>query len=184
LRFPLTDWFINRRINKHTQQAEYLTKWEHWGPSHQTWLPVSELEGAQRLRQEYDELHPPTKVNRKFDIQRDGPFQTLEKISNNAYCLDLPEAKRIHPVINVSQLEPLPAGKDFFKKRIMPKAGDVLEEDDEDPEYIVSRFRFVPVFTPDFLQMQSPVFLFTVMSFLFMIIIYVPFGSTKSIRTP
>jgi len=71
----------------------------------------------------------PGMLNRKFDIQRAGPFKVAEKVGNNAYRLELPANKRIHPVVNVSQLEPLPQGKDLFGRRVLPREGDLIEDD-------------------------------------------------------
>lgn len=45
---------------------------------------------------------PADKLNRRFSIQRDGPFQVVEEVSKNAYRLDLPEGMRIHSVINAA----------------------------------------------------------------------------------
>ncbi len=48
-----------------------------------------------------------------FSNQRAGPFQILEPIGKLAYKLDLPLTMRTHPVISVSQLEPVSPGEDL-----------------------------------------------------------------------
>ena len=48
-----------------------------------------------------------TRPSDKLDYKRLGPFKIKEKISTNAYRLDLPETMRVHPVFHISMLEPV-----------------------------------------------------------------------------
>ena len=45
--------------------------------------------------------------------QRDGPFQVLEQINDNAYNLNLPSEYNISASFNVSNLSPFDAGDDL-----------------------------------------------------------------------
>jgi hypothetical protein len=48
----------------------------------------------------------------KLHPRRDGPFQVLERINNNAYKLDLPGAYNISATFNVSDLSLFYVGDD------------------------------------------------------------------------
>jgi len=48
-----------------------------------------------------------TRPSDKFDYRRIGPFRVIDQVGNNAYRLELPETlSRLHPVFNISLLEP------------------------------------------------------------------------------
>lgn len=47
-----------------------------------------------------------TRPSNKLDFKRLGPFLIKRKISSHAYELDLPTSVRLHPIFNVSLLEP------------------------------------------------------------------------------
>ncbi|KAH4211612.1 hypothetical protein HBI56_091410 [Parastagonospora nodorum] len=50
-------------------------------------------------------------LNHKLDARRSSPLKVIGKIGNNAYCLDVPDNMKIHSVVSVAQLEPLPRGQ-------------------------------------------------------------------------
>ena len=50
----------------------------------------------------------------KYSQQFVGPFKVLEKVGRLAYRLELPSHWRIHPVLSIAQLEPVPSGEDPF----------------------------------------------------------------------
>ncbi|KAG0156085.1 hypothetical protein PDIDSM_3261 [Penicillium digitatum] len=54
------------------------------------------------LNEEYPNLRP----QKKLDWKNLGPFKVLEAISAHAYKLELPASMKIHPVFNVSLLQP------------------------------------------------------------------------------
>lgn len=39
--------FMGRRYNANTGQVKYHTRWRHWGPFHNKWLPLGALDGAE-----------------------------------------------------------------------------------------------------------------------------------------
>ena len=76
-----------------------------------------------RLHRDYS---LPGKANSKLSNQRTGPFLVKRRIGRLAYELDLPPQWRIHPVISVSQLEPVPADTDPYQ-RPRPSHPDAVE---------------------------------------------------------
>lgn len=83
----------------------------------------------------------PGLVNRKLSQQRVGPFKILQKVGNLAYRLELPPTVKIHPVVSVAQLEPLPPKPDPYN-RARPDAGNppaVENEDSEAPSFEIER---------------------------------------------
>ena len=76
---------------------------------------------------------------RKLDWLRRGPYTISEVINNNAYQLDLPEGSRVHPVFNISLLEPfVPAstniGQEALENDTLP-----VDPEDADEKYDVKR---------------------------------------------
>lgn len=53
-------------------------------------------------------------LKRKFNVQRVGPFKVLERIGRGAYRLDLPPHFKMHNVLSVAQLAPVPPGPDPY----------------------------------------------------------------------
>lgn len=60
-------------------------------------------------------------MNRKLDRQRDGPMEVLERIGKNAYRIKIPAGMKIHDVVNVQQLIPLPPGDDPYGRKYPPR---------------------------------------------------------------
>ena len=54
----------------------------------------------------------PARRQSKLHLRGDGPFQVLERISNNAYKLDLLGEYNISVTFNVSDLSPFDVGND------------------------------------------------------------------------
>jgi len=52
----------------------------------------------------------PSKIKNKLMPRRDGPFQVLENIGDNAYKVDLPSEYLVHNVFNFSDLSLLDVG--------------------------------------------------------------------------
>lgn len=42
--------------------AQYLVKWKNWGPAHNVWYNVEDLDKAKELMEEYDMSHPCVRV--------------------------------------------------------------------------------------------------------------------------
>ena len=53
-----------------------------------------------------------TKRKSKLSPRRDGPFQVLERINNNAYKLDLPKEYGVNTTFNISDLISFASGAD------------------------------------------------------------------------
>jgi hypothetical protein len=62
------------------------------------------------------------KHNRKLAHLQCGPFPIKAVINDNAYELELPEAMRIHAVVNISHLQPYRDGRVDFPDRPMALA--------------------------------------------------------------
>ena len=60
------------------------------------------------------------KRNKKLDPRRIGPFEVLEQISPVSYKIKLPDTVKIHPVIHISDLEPLVEDKFERKEQPLP----------------------------------------------------------------
>ena len=67
--------------------------------------------------------------NKKLSIQRVGRFKIKRRVSPLAYELELPSNMKIHPVISVTNLEPLPPGEDPYKRRVNDHPPPIEEED-------------------------------------------------------
>ena len=68
----------------------------------------------------YLRLHHGYKIagegNHKLHQQRAGPFEVLRKVGNLAYELKLSPIMKIHPVVSIAQLEPVPPGEDPYHR--------------------------------------------------------------------
>ena len=71
--------------------------------------------------------------NRKFSKQRVGPITILEKIGRLAYKLDIPPTWRIHPVVSITHLEPVPPGEDPYGREA-EEPGPVKTEGGDDAD--------------------------------------------------
>ena len=79
-------------------------------------------------------------VNPKLHQQRIGPFKVLERVGPLAYRLKLPPLIKIHPVVSIAQLEPLPAGPNPYHRPQNANTPTVIERESEglgDNEYVV-----------------------------------------------
>ena len=101
--------------------------------------PISLKEGSQV----YLRLHRGYKIpgldNRKLSHQRVGPFTVKKAVGPLAYELDLPATMRIHPVISIAHLEPLPSEEDPFDRPWPENPPPVSAVDDDAPEYEIER---------------------------------------------
>ena len=79
-------------------------------------------------------LSLPGNLTRKLAKLYDGPFQVLERVSQNAYRLDLPASVRLHPVFNVSQLRPYRQSTDNFPGRVRDPQPPVVVDGEEEFE--------------------------------------------------
>jgi hypothetical protein len=72
-------------------------------------------------------------LNKKLDQCYEGPFNIIECIGKQAYCLDLLlRWRRIHPVFHVSLLEPYRLREGVDLKKDFPLVL-IDDEDEEDP---------------------------------------------------
>src|SRR5258708_7365858 len=81
--------------------------------------------------------------HRKVSIQRVGPIKILEVINPLAYRLEIPYNWKIHPVLSIEQLEPVPGTQDPYDRTDNVQPGPVVEataeERDGKPAYEVER---------------------------------------------
>jgi hypothetical protein len=73
--------------------------------------------------------------NRKLSIQRVGRFKIKRRVSPLAYELELPPNMKIHPVISVTNFEPLPPGEDPYKRPFNDHPPPVEDDHDMDEEW-------------------------------------------------
>ena len=81
----------------------------------------------------HDGYSIPGVSNRKLSQQRVGPFKVLEKVGHHAYRLELPPVMRIHPVVSIAQLEPVPDGSDPYHRPFNPEPPAVTDTEPEKP---------------------------------------------------
>ena len=86
----------------------------------------------------------PGKPNPKLSNQRTGPFLVKRRVGRLAYELELPPQWRVHPVISVTQLEPMPGRDPYDRYRPHHPAsvhmeGDTETEKSYEVEKLVSR---------------------------------------------
>jgi transposase InsO family protein len=73
--------------------------------------------------------------NKKLSIQRVGRFKIKRRVSPLAYELELPPNMKIHPVISVTNIEPLPPGEDPYKRPFNDHPPPVEDDQDIDEEW-------------------------------------------------
>jgi len=74
------------------------------------------------------------KESRKLTETYSGPFKIIERISRNAYRLELPRHFRCHDVFNISQLKRFKPQPEKFSSRVEPPPPPVLIDDQEEYE--------------------------------------------------
>lgn len=72
-------------------------------------------------------------------MQRSSLVQAIGKIAKIAYKLDLPDHMRIHDVVSIQQLEPVPKGEDPYGRHYETRQGLVEAADEERPVYEIER---------------------------------------------
>lgn len=83
---------------------------------------------------------PSTKLHPKVSPQYAGPFRIKRQVGRLAYELELPSNMQIHPVINVSHLDPAPKGNDPYNRSPQEPPPVFAEEGYEStPEYEVEK---------------------------------------------
>ena len=60
--------------------------------------------------------------------RRDGPFQVLERINDNAYKLDLPGKYNVTATFNVFYLSPFDAGDDLTTNHLQEEGNDEIKD--------------------------------------------------------
>jgi hypothetical protein len=75
-----------------------------------------------------------SKIHRKLGTQRTGRFKILKVLGHgNAYKLDIPKHWKVHPVISMEHVEPVPDGDDPYERPTpeviepIPTEGDTEE---------------------------------------------------------
>ena len=82
----------------------------------------------------YRKLRFPDKFKGKLDPRGDGPFQVLERLSNNAYVIDLPGEYNVSATFNVADLSPFPfAAETDSNKNPSEEGGDDADIPEESP---------------------------------------------------
>lgn len=97
--------------------------------------PIQMTVGDYALIRLHKGYHIPSTVvlGPKLSQQYTGPFCVLERIGNLAYCLELPQHWRVHPVFTIAQLEPCPTpGQDLFKRHHPTHPDPIFVDGDND----------------------------------------------------
>ena len=88
----------------------------------------------------------PTRRWSKLHPRRDGQFQVLERINDNAYKLDLPGEYNISAAFNVSDLSPFDVGDDSRTNRFEVRGNDENQQVLRDPLHVpvgpITKVRF------------------------------------------
>ena len=70
----------------------------------QRWIPALDYQPGDKVYLDTSNIQM-TRPSRKLSHQRLGPFPVVNKVRNNAYCLQLPPSmSQLHPVFNVVKL--------------------------------------------------------------------------------
>ena len=111
---------------------------------------------AMKMKNYYDQYHQPMFFNEgdmvklrlhkgysvpgitshKIGAQFVGPFKVIERIGRLAYRLELPDNMRIHNVVSVAMLEPMPVNEDPYQRRRPPPDTVVV---DGQKEYAIDK---------------------------------------------
>ena len=78
----------------------------------------------------------PARRQSKLHPRRDGPFQVLERIKNNAYKLDLPGEYNISATFNVSDLSLFDVGDDSRTNPFEERGNDENQQAFKDPLHV------------------------------------------------
>ena len=78
----------------------------------------------------------PTRRRSKLHPRRDGPFQVIERINDNAYKLDLPSEYNISATFNVSDLSPFDVGDDLRTNPFEERGNDENQQAFRDPLHV------------------------------------------------
>ena len=78
----------------------------------------------------------PTRRRSKLHPRRDGPFQVLEIINDNAYKLDLPSEYNISATFNVFDLSPFDVGDDSRTNPFEERGNDENQQAFNDPLHV------------------------------------------------
>ena len=81
----------------------------------------------------------PARKRSKLHPRRDGPFQVLERINDNAYKLDLPGEYNISATFNVSNLSPFDVGDDLRMNPFEERVNDENQQALKDPLLVLVR---------------------------------------------
>lgn len=76
----------------------------------------------------------PGHANRKLSNQRIGPFLIKRRVGNLAYELELPPTMKIHPVVSVAQLEPMPEDSNPYD-RLRENEPGLVEDEGVEPDF-------------------------------------------------
>ncbi len=77
--------------------------------------------------------------NRKLSEPRVGPFVIKRTVGRLACELELPKTWKIHPVVSIAELEPLPAGQDPYHRPKRRTARQPVEAEAAEPRLLLDR---------------------------------------------
>jgi hypothetical protein len=122
----------------HQQEAQDSIAWANLAMKHRydkRHIPLLLNPGDLVMLKLHHGYRVPGVKNKKLSIQRVGRFKIKRRVSPLAYELELPRNMKIHPVISVTNLEPLPPGEDPYKRPYDDHPPPVEEDRDIDDEW-------------------------------------------------
>ena len=73
-----------------------------------------------------------TRPSGKLSHRKLGPFPIVNKVGNNAYCLQLPPSmSRLHPVFNIVKLSPVPEDPIPRRHPLPPPLPEIIDREEE-----------------------------------------------------
>lgn len=71
------------------------------------------------------------RASKKLDWKNLGPYKVVKKVSSHAYCLELPESIKIHPVFYVSLLLLASRKQEYLPSQYAPPPKPVVVDNEE-----------------------------------------------------
>ena len=95
-------------------KLQYLVKWHGWGPAHNVWYDLKDLQDAIELVHEYDRTHPDGTPRRRAP----APVPAVNPARNASPTAITPRA--LSPVVAIPRVDPN-TGEPFLERALRPR---------------------------------------------------------------